>query len=497
MIVFIEGQYYFAFFECNNKRKQILLFFYIMRNRRVLVEIPPNLNESSDDSIYETKGVRKVSNKYNQNIGLSVFSAPQKDKVGYISYIQNYDDSYMQNIQKLVHHQKKFLKYFNAKSLEAVINMYSDLKCRESQLEKKVRLIKEKYKSRIKNLEIQNQSDQQKIELLEKTIDSLHNENDKTILIIESLQNENVVLSEKKVSAQLNNKMLSKTIPVINDYHMLQNSVLLNENQNLKVRCERQETENQKLKIEVQKLEISNQDLKKECQKQETENRNLKIQNQKLQTEINELKVQIDQIRIDKIEELQQAEANYVNSQKIESEKLIHLVNKYKKQNELLNLNKNTLETENKALLTSLSHQSFLKNAIKSLKHQNFKLEVEVENLKMKNFKSPFQSPPRPSQNDNDMIDIGIITSFSENNLNPIESQIDNIDFQKLYFIEKERRRLLAILLSKIIKMIDEKCNQLLYDYSIIMNSNNTRIQKIITLIRDLYLNRILSDGEI
>lgn len=461
-----------------------------MNQRRVLIEIPPNLNESSNDSILKMKEIKKITNRCNKNIFQSIRTVPKKEEIEYIPYIPNFSDEYVQNFQKLMNSHEKFLQYFNANSLENVINMYSDLKCNKTRLEKKIKFIKEKYKSKIKNLQLQNESYQNKIELLEKTIESLHNENDKTILIIEALQNENVMLSEKNVSENLNNKVYAKTLPITNINNSINNNLLLTENNNLKLKSQKQEIEYQNLQIKYQKLQIENQNIKTTIQTQETENQNLKNENQELQiqiqnlrSEIADLKNEINQVKIEKNAEIRKIESYYNNNQKKDNSQLTSLVQKYKKQNELLKLNKNTLETENKALLTSLNQQSFLKRALKSLKRQNFKLEIEVENLKMKNFKSPFQSPNKSKIDD--MIDIGIITSFSENNIVANEKKIENSDYQQLYLIEKERRKLLAILVSRIIKMFDSKCNQLLYDFSTLMDSQSVRIQNIIALIHD------------
>lgn len=476
-----------------NKRKYSSPFIYFnMNRRRILMEIPPNLNERPDDSIFKMKEITKITNRCNKNIVQSIRSEPIKEEIEYIPYDPNSDDKYIRNFKKLMSHHKKFLNYFNTNSLENVINMYSDLKYHKIQLEKKLKFIKEKYKSQIKNLQMQKESDQNKIELLEKTISSLHAENDKTILIIEALQNENAILSEKNISENLNNQTYAKTLPITNINNSINHNLLLTENNSLKLKSQKQEIEYQNLKIEYQKLEIEKQNIKNVSQAQEIENQDLKtinkdlvIQNQNLQSVINDLKNEIDQIKNDKITEIQKIESYYTNNQKKDNDQLTLLVKKYKKKNELLELNKNTLEAENKTLLTSLNQQSFLKRALKSLKRQNFKLEVEVENLKMKNFKSPFQTPVKPKLNDDDMIDIGIITSFSENNFNIKEKEIEDPDFRRLYLIEKERRKILAILLSRIIKMFDTKCNQLLYDFSTIMNSQNARIQNIIALIHE------------
>ena len=461
-----------------------------MNRRRILVEIPPNIDESSSDSFSKMKEITKITKRCNKSIANSIRSAQKKEKIEYIPYIPNSDDDYAHDFQKLIHHHKKFLQYFNTNSLESVINMYSDLKCYTVQLEKKLKFLKEKYKSKIQNLQFQNESNQNKIELLEKTITSLHNENEKTILIIEALQNENVTLCEKNVSEALNNKIYAKTLPITNINSGINTTLLLSENNNLKLKCQKQEIEYQNLKIEQQKQEIENTNLKKTNQSLEIEIQNLKIkiqdlinQNDTFQSEINCLKADIVQINKEKITQIQKIEDNYISNQKKDNDQLNLLIKKYKKQNELLKLNKDALETENKALTTSLNHQYFLKKAIKSLKRRNFKLEIEVENLKMKNFKSPFQSPNK--SNFNDMIDIGIITSFSQNNINPNENVTDNSDFQRLYLIEKERRKLLAILLSRLIQMFDEKCNQLLLDFSILMDSQSARIQNIITAIHE------------
>lgn len=440
---------------------------------------------------------------------------------------------YPPKVQKMIRIQQKILDYFNVTTLSAIIDIFEEMKEREIQFKAKRKSMKEQRKNQIENLQTQLQLSENKINMLESTVKSLHSENDKMILIIESLRNENVQMCEKNVYDQFNRPKFRPSACIdcnlINENQNLKTLVrnLENENQKLKndnknleneiqkltIDDQKKENDSEKLKVEYdkyQKLQIDNSNYIKEIDQLKIDNQNLLIEiqnqkiagnnsileNQRLQLELSKIREQLDKLgksenNMQRPEASQHAQIDSPNEyyQEIDQklakvQELEQKIVKYQKQLEILRLNNKTLETENKALSISLNHHTVAKGIIKDLQRQNFKLEIEVEQLKMKNFKSPFKPDltTRPIQTsilEEKMIDIGILTSFVEDNVEDKSSTL-----KEKYRHEKERRKQLAALLSRIIKMFNSKCTQFVNDFSTVMDSQNARIMNITKLIK-------------
>ena len=383
--------------------------------------------------------------------------------------------------------QKKFLNYFNAKDFNSVILKFEELENNIFSLEKQIEKIKNEYQKKINTMNDQNESDQKKIVLLENTVQSLHYENDKAILIIESLRHENLQLNEMniicssfakdKLKPSIQMHMQSNILTQINS--KLQTQQQLNLQNQIELQQYNYNEFIKSLQNKINNITIQYQTLVKENKNMIKENQSLKIELQKLKKEniriINKqnlIKVKIDNDKNDK----------KLLRKQIEDEISKLLTEKYQQKIEIMKLHVQTLEAKNKTLKESMKNYSTLKQIVKSLKRQNFNLEREIETLKIKNYQSPFKANDTYEKDSlqvklKEKADVGIFTD---------DLKLENNDFEKSYNVEKERRKALANLLYRIVQMFDIKCDQLLDSCATILDSQNARIKNIQSVIECL-----------